>query len=52
MARSCSWIPKENFKIKDPFMQFALEGVILEYSFVKHSQGILGIKDIQITTKT
>jgi hypothetical protein len=32
--------------IKIQFMQFALEVVVFEYSFVKHSQGILGINSL------
>jgi hypothetical protein len=31
-------------KIKNNFMQFALEGLVLECSFLKHSQRILGVK--------
>jgi hypothetical protein len=34
-------------KIKNKIMQFALEVAVLEYSFLNHSQGILGVNPLQ-----
>ena len=34
---------QKKIKIKNQFMQFTLEVVVLECSFLNHSQGILGV---------